>query len=318
VAARPASAYSAAMPPRIEIVRQPFALPPPPEGPFVVLDVAFAGGNATDRTLTFIEAAGERLRLWVDHHEHALAWPRFSADPRFVLVPSRIAHACPELVTREVVARAGEVETVLAHHDFDGLMSAVRFLRGGEEPYPGADEDARAADSPGRGHTLSPRGNRLSNALSEAGGELEEPEFATFYRAVAQSLLDDRESDPLARQIDRLALDAEAVHVRAATLASARLVEAPGVCVLRLEAQLDGRLRRAVLSILEDTAPVGLVLEGTPKRYWATAATYHDTIALDDAPDIDRGRHDFRFGPTKDATKLIAKLSSLARDAGLT
>lgn len=305
------------MAPRVDVVRQPFALPPPPDGPFVMLDVAFAGGNATDKTLAFIDAAADRLRLWVDHHEHAQAWPRFAGDPRFVLVPSRVAHACPELVTPAVVERAGPVDAVLAHHDFDGLMSAVHFLNGGLEPYEGADEDARAADSPGRGHLLSPRGARLSAALSEAGAELEGEAFVAFYRAAAASVLSGREDVVLAGEIDRFAAEAANVHARAENLAKTRLVEAPGVCVLRLEAQLDGRIRRAVLSILEETAPIGLVLEGTPKRYWATAATYHDAIMLDDAPDLDRGRHDFRFGPTKDAQRLIAKLSMLVKAAGL-
>ena len=74
---------------------------------------------------------------------------------------------------------------------------------------------------------------------------------------------------------------------------------------------------RAVLAILEEMAPVGLVLEGTPKRYWATAATYQDAISLEAAADLNRGRHDFRFGPTKNADKLIATLSGQVRAAGL-
>jgi hypothetical protein len=84
-----------------------------------------------------------------------------------------------------------------------------------------------------------------------------------------------------------------------------------------LEAQLEGNIRRAVLSILEDDAIVGLVLEGTPKRYWATAATYHDTVLLDEVTDLNRGRHDFRFGPTKNAAKVIEQIAGLVRRAGL-
>jgi hypothetical protein len=62
---------------------------------------------------------------------------------------------------------------------------------------------------------------------------------------------------------------------------------------------------------------VGLVLEGTPKRYWATAATYHDTVALEEVAELNRGRHDFRFGPTKNADQMIGQLSGLVRRAGL-
>jgi hypothetical protein len=302
--------------PRIEIVRKPYDLPPPPDGPFVMLDVAFAGGTGTDRTIAFIDAAGSRLRMWVDHHEHTGAWPRYADDPRFVLVPSRIAHACPELVTPEVVARAGAVDVLLAHHDFDGLMSAVRFQLGGREPYEGADEDARASDSPGRGHVLSGRGKRLTAALSEAGGELDEEGFLSFYRQVGESLITGKESAVLSATIDDLERTAGEAQSRAERLAEGARVEAPGVAVLRIDAQLDGRMRRAVLSVLEARAAIGLVLEGTPKRYWATAATYCDSIALEEVVDLNRGRHDFRFGPTKTADRMIEQLSSLARRGG--
>lgn len=299
--------------PLIHVVRQPFALPAAPDAPFAVLDVAFAGGNATHRTLDFIAAAGDRLRLWVDHHEHPQAWPSFESDDRFVLVSSRRAHACPELVTPEVVAAAGRVDAVLAHHDFDGLMSAVRFELGGRPPYDEADEDARAADAPGRGHVLTARGQRLSEALSQASAQLELPAFEALYREVAASLVSGREPPSLASALDGFFRDAQDVLRRAQVLARTRRVEAPGVCVLRLDAQLDGNMRRAVLSILEEEAVVGLVLEGTPKRYWATAATYFDDVALEEIEELDRGRHDFRFGPTKQADRLIERLSALAR-----
>lgn len=303
--------------PVIHVVRQPFALPSPPKVPFAVLDVAFAGGNATHRTHDFIREAGDRLRLWVDHHEHPQGWAEYANDPRFVLVSSRQAHACPELVTPEVVERAGKVEALLAHHDFDGLMSAVRFTLGGREPYEGADEDARAADAPGRGHVSSPRGARLSAALSEAGAQLEFDAFQDFYRDVARSLIAGEESMLLRVMVDGFERDAQDVVRRAHLLAATRRVEAPGVCVLRLDAQLDGNMRRAVLSILEEEATIGLILEGTPKRYWATAATYSEDVPLEEVEELDRGRHDFRFGPTKQADRLIAQLSVLAVRASL-
>jgi hypothetical protein len=281
-----------------------------------MLDVAFAGGDATTHTYDFIAAAGERLRLWVDHHEHAQGWPRYTGDSRFVLIPSRVAHACPELVTPEVVERAGAVEVLLAHHDFDGLMSAVRFILKGREPYEGADEDARAADSPGRGHVLSPRGQRLAAALSEAGAELEGPEFQDLYRDVIDAVASGQEAPALTTALNRWAKEAEDAVDRAKRLAEPSQIEAPGVAVLRIDAQLDARIRRAVLGILEGMAAVGLVLEGTPKRYWATAATYQDTIPLEQIADLNRGRHDFRFGPTKNADKMIEHLSALAKAAG--
>jgi hypothetical protein len=51
------------------------------------------------------------------------------------------------MVTPDLVARAGRVDTIVCHTDFDGLASAAKWLRGGNEPYPGADDDARAIDT---------------------------------------------------------------------------------------------------------------------------------------------------------------------------
>jgi hypothetical protein len=100
----------------------------------VVVDVAFAAaGQWRSKTRPFLEGLGDRLALFVDHHEHKEAWAHYADDPRFLLVPNKIAHACPELVTPELVSRAGVVDVVVAHHDFDGLLSAVKFLRDGTE-----------------------------------------------------------------------------------------------------------------------------------------------------------------------------------------
>jgi hypothetical protein len=115
------------------------------------LDVAFAAGAQwKSKTKVFLDALGDRLVRYVDHHEHREAWPSYEGDARFVLVPNKIAHACPELVTPELVAASGHVDDIVAHADFDGCVAAVKWLRGGREPYAGADEDARAAESDAR------------------------------------------------------------------------------------------------------------------------------------------------------------------------
>ncbi len=119
-------------------------------GRVVVLDIAFASetGGASFETVTlpFIEALGPRLALWVDHHDSA-HHARFRDDPRFVLATKAEHGACPEMVTPEVVARAGRVDTIVCHNDFDGLACAAKWLNGGVEPYPGCDADARAVDT---------------------------------------------------------------------------------------------------------------------------------------------------------------------------
>lgn len=119
-------------------------------GQVVVLDLAFAaegiGKGFKKTTGRFIQELGTRLACWVDHHDH----PRhaeYSQDPRFVLATKAQHGGCPEMISPELVQRAGPVDTVVAHFDLDGIYSAVKWALGGIEPYPGADQDARAVDT---------------------------------------------------------------------------------------------------------------------------------------------------------------------------
>jgi hypothetical protein len=135
-------------------------------GRVVVLDVAFAseasGGGYDKITLPFIKGLGSRLVAWVDHHDHD-RHVDYVDDPRFVLSTKAQHGACPEMVTKEVVARAGAVDTIVCHTDFDGLASAAKWLREGEEPYPGCDDDARAIDT--RIGAPGPIGVRIDRAI---------------------------------------------------------------------------------------------------------------------------------------------------------
>ncbi len=137
-------------------------------GRVAVVDIAFASASGgrkkafTKTTLKFIEQLGERLAMWVDHHDsehHA----DFAEDPRFVLCTKAEHGACPEMVTPELVARAGEVTTIVCHDDFDGLATAAKWILGGREPYVGADDDARAVDT--RTGLPSEVGARIDRAL---------------------------------------------------------------------------------------------------------------------------------------------------------
>src|SRR5262249_11399117 len=71
--------------------------------------------------------------------------------------------ACPEMVTPELCERIGPVDTIVCHTDFDGLCSAAKWMRGGQEPYVGADDDARAIDT--RLGTPSPIAHRFDRAI---------------------------------------------------------------------------------------------------------------------------------------------------------
>ncbi len=120
------------------------------KGRVAVLDVAFAseasGGGFAKVTQPLIDGLGSRLAIWVDHHDHLLH-ARYAEDRRFVLSTKQEHGACPEMITPELVARVGDVDTIVCHVDFDGLCSAAKWIRDGVEPYPGADDDARAVDT---------------------------------------------------------------------------------------------------------------------------------------------------------------------------
>jgi len=146
----------------------PRALPKPETlpGRVVVLDIAFAaetGRTSFDMTTwPFIEGLAERLAAWVDHHDHE-RHIEFARDPRFVLASKAEHGGCPEMITPDLVARVGPVDTIAMHVDLDGLYSGAKWVLGGVEPYPGADEDARKIDT--RQGRPGPIAERIDRAL---------------------------------------------------------------------------------------------------------------------------------------------------------
>lgn len=137
------------------------------EGRVVVLDVAFAATigskvSFAKTTRPFIDALGDRLAAWVDHHDHEMH-KEFAHDPRFVLATKAQHGACPEMVTPALVHQTGPIDCIVAHVDLDGLYAAAKWIRGGIEPYPGADDDARAVDT--RIGTPGPIAARIDHAL---------------------------------------------------------------------------------------------------------------------------------------------------------
>lgn len=136
------------------------------KGRVVVLDIAFAadGMGKGFRKITgrFLNELGPRLARWVDHHDHDLH-VQYRDDPRFVLHTKAEHGACPEIITPQMVQETGPVETILCHFDLDGLYSAAKWMLGGVEPYPGADDDARAVDT--RIGSMSPTAELIDQAL---------------------------------------------------------------------------------------------------------------------------------------------------------
>jgi hypothetical protein len=158
-------------------------------GNVAVLDIAFAseaGGHGfATTTLPFIEGLGPRLAAWVDHHDSA-HHARFAGDPRFVLSTKAEHGACPEMITPAVVERAGKVDTLVCHVDFDGLASGAKWMRGGVEPYPGCDADARAVDT--RTGTPGPLAVRIDRALR--GRPRDQALFGMIVRLLAGGVAD--------------------------------------------------------------------------------------------------------------------------------
>jgi hypothetical protein len=146
----------------------PRQLPAPASlpGRVVVLDVAFAadgmGTSFTEITGRFLAGLGDRLAAWVDHHDHD-RHVDYRGDDRFVLRRKSEHGACPEMITPELVQRIGPIGSIVCHLDLDGLYAAAKWLRGGTEPYPGADDDARAVDT--RIGTPSPLAEQIDQAL---------------------------------------------------------------------------------------------------------------------------------------------------------
>ncbi|MFO0734286.1 MAG: hypothetical protein U0270_00330 [Labilithrix sp.] len=177
------------------------------KGRVVVLDVAFAseasGGGFEKITKPLIDGLGARLAAWIDHHDHALH-AEYKKDPRFVLATKAEHGACPEMVTPELVARIGPVETIVCHIDFDGLCSAAKWMRAGVEPYPGADDDARAIDT--RLGMPSPTAKRFDRAIRAR------PRDPALHGLIVRHLANGLADDALWVEIDAAGRELEALE----------------------------------------------------------------------------------------------------------
>ncbi|MGE0545562.1 MAG: hypothetical protein AB7O24_06465 [Kofleriaceae bacterium] len=137
------------------------------QGRVVVLDIAFAatvGHSISFEAVTkpFLAGLGDRLAAWVDHHDHE-RHADFANDSRFVLATKAQHGGCPEMITPELVRQVGPIDCICTHVDLDGLYSAAKWILDGREPYPGADDDARAVDT--RIGTPGPVALRIDRAL---------------------------------------------------------------------------------------------------------------------------------------------------------
>lgn len=243
----------------------PRKLPKPKEleGRVVVVDVAFAseagGGGFEKVTLPFIEGLGPRLAAWVDHHDSA-HHPRFAGDPRFVLSTKAEHGACPEMVTPELVERIGRVDTIACHNDFDGLVSAAKWMKGGHEPYPGSDDDARAVDT--RTGKVGPIGLRFDRALRAR------PRDAALFGVIVRHLSTGLTDGSLWAQVDAAAAELGPIEDESRRLARGYRTIAPGVEYVEVHRDRDPSKRPAaydktlLLLLGQEKGEVAVVADG--------------------------------------------------------
>jgi hypothetical protein len=226
-------------------------------GRVAVLDIAFAsetgGASFESVTLPFIESLGSRLAIWVDHHDSA-HHARFASDPRFVLAPKAVHGACPEMIDPALVERAGRVDTIVCHNDFDGLVSAAKWLRGGREPYPGCDDDARAVDT--RLGQPSAVGARFDRALRGR------PRDAALFGVVVRHLAGGLEDASLWEPIDRAAEEVAALEAEARELAKKYVRLSDRVAFVDVAGRRGPYDKTLLLLIGQERAPISAVLDG--------------------------------------------------------
>lgn len=297
--------------PALHFVNSPKVLPPPPAtGRIVTLDLAFAAGSRyRHATRPFILAAGDRLAAWIDHHPHP-AWSEWTDDPRFVLVDKVEAPACPQLVTPERIRAVGEVEHLFAHADFDGFLSAVKWLLGGVEPWPGADEDARAIDAPGQGFRCSVRGQRLADAV-ERSRDAAPKKHQPFLRELAAALVAGREPAPLANKVDSLAGELRARRAAIGSLLDEARQDHPGIAVLRLPKMVSPGDKKYLLQALEERSRVAVVEEPGA----ITVATFDRSLPLTRIAAL-HGTDGFAWGKARYAA-IRDELVALIEERGL-
>lgn len=252
----------------------PRKLPRPRDlvGRVVVLDIAFASEAGSSGfasvTLPFIEGLGSRLRAWVDHHD-SVFHARFTGDPRFLLTTKAEHGACPELITPELVERVGPVDTIVCHSDFDGLASAAKWLRGGVEPYPGADDDARAVDT--RTGTVGPIGQRFDHALR--GRPRDQALFGLVVRHLAAGL----EDTSLWAVIDSAAAEHAKLEATARKLAARYEVVEPGLAFVDVTTRPGSYDKTLLLLLGQERAKMAVVVDGDTVTF---AAPYDSGVSF--------------------------------------
>jgi hypothetical protein len=235
-------------------------------GGVVVVDIAFASESGGRRnsfehsTKRFIDALGERLIAWVDHHDsqhHA----QFADDARFVLATKAQHGACPEMIDAELVGRFVRPDTLVCHTDFDGLASAAKWILGGRPPYAECDADARAVDT--RIGTPGPVGQRFDRAIRAR------PRSAPLLAAVLRQLVGGLGDEQAWRVIDEAGDELLPREQRARILAEGFQPLCDDAVWVDAEKAAGAYDKTLLLLLGQQRATVALVLDGDTATFAA-------------------------------------------------
>jgi hypothetical protein len=244
------------------------------EGRVVVLDIAFAadgiGKGFAKTTGKLIDQLGPRLAKWVDHHDHPLH-TSFADDERFVLCTKAEHGACPEMITEEMVRDTGPVDTIVCHFDLDGLYSAAKWILGGKEPYPGADDDALAVDT--RVGEVGSEAARIDRALRAHSND------QVLRQRVVSYLVGGTKSGIEFDAIEEAAADFDKMAAHSRELAEAFEVR-DGIAILRLPAGSRGYDKTELLLLGQEKATVAVVADAGNATIAAGYASGLDFVEL--------------------------------------
>lgn len=290
------------------VFTSPRALPDPRNlaGRVAVLDVAFAadglGTSFEEVTHRFIRELGSRLAIWVDHHDHE-RHADFAADPRFVLCKKSEHGACPEMISPELVHRTGPVGTIVCHLDVDGLYAAAKWQRGGTEPYPGADDDARIIDT--RVGTPGPIAERIDKALRARFRD------EALKHRVVRYLVDGARDPEHERVIAEAAAEFDAMEAETTRLGD--LYERLGAAAVYVDAQKHARRPFDKTELLlrgQGQAPISVVRHS---GFVTLAAAYDSGVDFLQMFDLSGGMPTRVSLPEKRLPEVLEKLTRYTR-----
>ena len=183
------------------------------------------------------------------------------------------------MVTPELVARAGRVDTIVCHVDFDGLASGAKWIRGGVEPYPGCDDDARAIDT--RIGIPGPLAVRIDRALRARPRD--QALFGLIVRHLASGLADPSLWEP----IDAAGAELAASRPRPAALAHALRAPRARTSSSSTPRQRDGPYDKTLLLLIgQERAQISVVIDGDSVTF---AAGFDSGVNFLDAFEISGG-----------------------------